>query len=351
MWVDAIDGWLVLGREAAVDVMRDAATFTVDDPRFTTAQVVGPSMLSLDGDEHTRHRAPFVAPYRRGALGDLEAWIEAEAARLIHEIRPLGEAELRTSFAGPLATAAIHRSLALADTDPADLLGWYRSIVEAVSDLSEGRPVKDDAATAMAALRVAVGRTIIERPDSMLAGARRDLTEAEVAQNAAIVLFGAIETAEGMITNAIWHLLATPGLIGEVASDHRLIPALVEESLRVEPAAAAVDRYATVACEFRGVKISQGDFVRVSLSAANRDPAVFADPDAFAIHRPDARRHLSFAAGPHLCIGLMLARIETIAALEAVLAGLSDLGLEEDRTDPPTGLIFRKPDRLTARWG
>ena len=63
-WVPAWDCWLVTGHRDAVEVMRDSATFTVDDPRFSTARVVGSSMLSLDGAEHTRHRAPFVAPFR-----------------------------------------------------------------------------------------------------------------------------------------------------------------------------------------------------------------------------------------------------------------------------------------------
>src|SRR3979411_3006367 len=63
-WLPVLDGWLVTGYELALQVMRDPATFTVDDPRFSTARVVGPSMLSLDGDAHPRHRRPFVAPFR-----------------------------------------------------------------------------------------------------------------------------------------------------------------------------------------------------------------------------------------------------------------------------------------------
>src|SRR5689334_6173389 len=58
-WFPALDAWVVAGRDVAIQVMRDAATFTVDDPRFSTAQVLGPSMLSLDGDQHARHRDPF----------------------------------------------------------------------------------------------------------------------------------------------------------------------------------------------------------------------------------------------------------------------------------------------------
>ena len=63
-WLPALDGWLVLRRDLALQVMGDAATFTVDDPRFSTGRVVGPSMLTLDGAEHQRHRAPFARPFR-----------------------------------------------------------------------------------------------------------------------------------------------------------------------------------------------------------------------------------------------------------------------------------------------
>ena len=67
-WLPAIDGWLVTRRDLALEAMRDAGRFTVHDPRFTTARVVGESMLSLDGAEHARHRAPFVAPLRLGEV-------------------------------------------------------------------------------------------------------------------------------------------------------------------------------------------------------------------------------------------------------------------------------------------
>ena len=82
-WIPDLEGWLVTRRDLALEVMRDAPTYTVDDPRFTTARVVGPSMLSLDGAAHDRHRAPFAGPFRRAEV--LERFTEvvaAEAARL-----------------------------------------------------------------------------------------------------------------------------------------------------------------------------------------------------------------------------------------------------------------------------
>src|SRR3954464_15847215 len=90
-WLPALDGWLVTRRDLALAAMRDAERFTVHDPRFTTARVVGESMLSLDGDEHARHRAPFVAGLRLGEVRRrLAGAVEAEAERLAHEVAPRG---------------------------------------------------------------------------------------------------------------------------------------------------------------------------------------------------------------------------------------------------------------------
>src|SRR5579875_1479413 len=83
-WLPSLGGWLVTRRDLALRVLRDPVTFTVDDPRFTTARVVGPSMLSLDGAEHGRHRDPFADAFRVAEVRDrLESFAASEAARLV----------------------------------------------------------------------------------------------------------------------------------------------------------------------------------------------------------------------------------------------------------------------------
>ncbi len=128
-WLPVLDGWLVTRRDLALEVMRDAETYTVDDPRFSTGQVVGPSMLSLDGAEHERHRDPFARPFRlaevRSRFGE---FARDEAERLIDEIAEAGEAELRRSLAGPLSVAAMVRALGLDEEDAGAVLGWYDAI-------------------------------------------------------------------------------------------------------------------------------------------------------------------------------------------------------------------------------
>jgi cytochrome P450 len=163
-------------------------------------------------------------------------------------------------------------------------------------------------------------------------------------------MFGGIETTEGMIANVMLHLLSRPDQLALVLADPDLVPAAVEESLRLEPAAAAVDRYATADAPLGGVLVRAGDQVTVSITAANRDPASFTDPDRFDIRRPNAGRHLAFAHGPHFCIGAHLARLEAQVATHTILERLPGLRLDAARPSAPAGLVFRKPPELRVRW-
>jgi cytochrome P450 len=348
-WVPVLDGWLVTRRDLCVDVMRDAGRFTVDDPRFSTAQVVGPSMLSLDGDVHKRHRDPFAGAFLRPeAKIRFAEPVQAEARRLVDALAPQGHAEIRRDLAGPLAVNVVARALDLADTEPGVILGWYDEIVAAVDRVSAGQEVGRGARAAVDAL----GRHVAGAIDGgigVLVQATATLTPAEVVSNAAVMMFGGIETSEGMTTTLFWHLLSNPGQLAALRADRSLGANAVEESLRLEPAAARVDRYATADTELAGASIKRGDLVIVSLTAANRDAGTFPSPDEFDISRPNARSHLAFAQGPHACVGVHLARLETLSALDAVLDGWPGVRLDTGFT-PPTGVIFRKPKSLPVRW-
>jgi cytochrome P450 len=355
-WLPALNGWLVTRRDLALRVLRDSAAFTVDDPRFSTARVVGPSMLSLDGAEHGRHRGPFIRGFSHGQVRSrLAGYVTAEADRLVAALRPPGAADLRPGLAGPLAVGAMAQALGLGQVDPATLLEWYGAIVAAVSELagSPGLPgVSAPGAAAFQMLDTSLRAVIGSGGRSLLADATGDgsgLSTGEAVSNAAVLLFGGIETTEGMIGNAILYLLSHPAQLAQVAADPGLIPGAVEESLRLEPAAAVVDRYATRDLRIEAAAIGRGDLVTVSLAGAGRDPAVFSDPDTFDVHRPNARLHLAFAHGPHFCLGAHLARLEAQAAVRAVLR-LPGLRLDPDHPTAPRGLVFRKPPSLRVRW-
>ncbi|WP_210571279.1 cytochrome P450 [Streptomyces sp. GESEQ-4] len=351
-WLPALGGWLVTRRDLALRVMRDADTFTVDDPRFSTAQVVGPSMLSLEGAEHARHRAPFTDPFRTRDVRDRFAgFVADEAARLVATVRPRGRAELRREVAGPLAVAVVAESLGLVDADAKAVLSWYDAIVGAVSDISAGRPSDPAGAAAFDELRDSVEATVTAGVDtSLLVAAAERLKLPEVVANAAVLMFGGIETTEGMIANAVLHLLSEPAQLALLRDDPGLVDAAIEESLRLEPAAAVVDRYATADVTIGGAEVRRGDLVVVSLAGANRDPEVFPDPDRFDLRRPNSRLQLAFAHGPHFCLGAHLARLETRVCLLTLLDRLPGLRLDAAASTAPSGLLFRKPSAVHVRW-
>ncbi|MEJ3656946.1 cytochrome P450 [Actinomycetes bacterium KLBMP 9759] len=347
-WLPALGAWLVTSRDLALRVLRDPATFTVDDPRFSTAQVVGPSMLSLDGPAHTRVRKPFVGPFRPADVAArFTGPITEHAEALVAGFRTAGRAELRGAFAGPLAVQVVADVLGMHGVEPTTLLRWYGTFVAAVSEVTAGGDVPPEAADAFAALAERVhagidGRSLLA--DAVAGGLGTD----ETVSNAAILLFGGIETTEGMIVNLLRHLLARPDLLAAVRADPGLLTAAVEESLRLEPAAAVVDRYATADVELAGASIRRGDPVTVSIAGANRDPATFPDPDTFDLRRPNARQHLAFAHGPHFCPAMDLARLETAIGTRTLLTELPGLAAADVPT--PAGLVFRKPPTLDATW-
>jgi cytochrome P450 len=364
-WVPALGGWLVTRADLAEHVMRDPRAFTVADPRFTTARVLGPSMLSLDGAEHRRHRDPFAralrAPDTRSRLAEAAA---TEASRLVGALASDSmPAELRRGLAGQLAVAVMADMLGL-DASPVQLLAWYDAIVAGVSALSVADgPVagqRDDSRSAVPEAAAAAFRDLSAQVEAGLARGIRGsvlraaaddgLAPAEIVSNAAVLLFGGIETTEGMICNAIWYLLREQAAVAQVIADRRLVRSAIEEALRLEPAAAVVDRYATSEVVLGSAVIRSGDLVTVSLAGANRDPAVFRDPDRFDLHRANARSHLAFAIGPHFCVGAQLARMEASAAIGALLDQMPGLRLDPSRSGAPQGLVFRKPPALHVRW-
>lgn len=355
VWLPAFTVWLVTDYALAVQVMRDSQTFTVDHPGFSTAQVIGPSMLSLDGPAHGQHRRPFEAPFRRAAVLDrFTPSVTTQVAALLAALAPQGAAELRRAFAGPVAVHTLLAALGLTAVGATTVLTWYEAIVDAVNRVTVGEEVSAAGAAAYTALREQLLPMLTQESTAHLLAAAaaqsETLTPEQLVANAAVLLFGGIETTEGMIANALYLLLTNEAILARVRADPTLLPAVIEESLRLEPAAAVVDRYAVRNVTLAGAAINAGDLVRVSLSGANRDPTIFADPDRFDPMRPNLRSHVAFAQGPHVCLGLHLARLEAAQAVGQVVAALPDLQLVDPVAAHPRGLVFRKPPALAVRW-
>ena len=351
-WVPALNAWWVTRRDLALTAMSDAETFTVADDRFTTARILGTSMLNLDGPEHKRHRTAFVPPFRPKFLREeLEERIAASATRL-WEKTITGSGETRSGIAGPLAVETILDLMGL-DVETEEVLSWYSAFGQAITALTIGDEVPSEVDETLTRLKDYVSAVMEEGGNGFITDLVNDeiLHLEEIPAAVAVILFGAIETSEAMTVNMFWHLFTHPEALERVRQDRSVIPDIVNESLRLEPAASWVDRYTTTEVQLGNVTIPKGELVSISLLGANRDPEVFPNPDIFDIDRPNLAQHLTFVKGPHTCLGLHVARSETNAALVAALDWESASGklltLDEGQTVTPRGLIFRRAENVT----
>jgi cytochrome P450 len=303
-------------------------------------------MLSTDGAAHTAHRRPWAEVFKPAPVRDrFTRTLREEVAQLLDRLAGAPAPDLRTGLAAPLATAAMGAALGLDGLEVGQVLDWYRAMVAGVDTVSRGGDPPAAAFQAMAAISDHVHRTLQGPPrDTALAAVAADgATDAgRLAADVAILLFGGVDTAESMTAIAAHHLLTHPDALDEVRADPALLPGAIQESLRLEPAATRVDRYATSDAEVAGARIRAGDLVIVSLSAANRDPDVFADPDRYDIRRGNAADHLAFAIGPHYCLGVHLTTLQTTLALRMLLERFPDVRAAGP-LPPISGFVFRKP--------
>jgi cytochrome P450 len=177
------------------------------------------------------------------------------------------------------------------------------------------------------------------------------LTTDEIVSLLITLVFGGHETTASLIGNALLLLLQRPELWQAAQGDPELVDAAVEETLRCDSPVQGTFRVAVADTDVAGVTIPAGARVVALIGSANRDGAVFAEPDEFDLGRPDADRHLSFGRGIHFCIGAILARQEARTALATLARRIPELRLAPGFRAPylPT-LLRRGPSRLDTVW-
>jgi cytochrome P450 len=355
-WLPALGGWLVTGHAAAREALSPRTATTVEVEQNLVRASLGLMMLSADADEHTRMRAPFERPFRMREVGALfGAAIDETAAGLVTAIAPAGECELGRDFASPFAIRMAGRMLGLSLGDVARIDGFYAAFAGAM--VYDGNPEPQRLADAArdeldqilhAELRRSRARTDASITSQIANDAAVGLSDAEVAAQLRVIMFGAIETIQGSVMNTLLLLLRNPAQLALVRADPDLVAAAVDEALRLIPPVAFIERWTRTDATIGGVPIGPGEFIGVSVIAANRDPAVFERPLEFDVRRPNPRHALSFSFGEHHCLGAPLARIETAVAVRRLLSALHDLELGE--VVEPAGFAFRRPERLGLTW-
>jgi cytochrome P450 len=355
-WVPVLGGWLVTAHALARELLGRRDEFTVwAEPNLVRASL-GVMMLTSDGDDHARQRRPFDEPFRVRPVRERFAEpVHRRIDALLTALAPRGECELVEEFAAPFAIGVAGDVLGLSLDDVARVQEFYEAFAGAMVYDGDPEPQRraDAARTELNAILLAEVEHSRARPDNSITSAvandpARGLSDDEIVAQLRVILFGAIETVESTVANAVLLLLQNRDQLALVRTQPDLMANAIEEGMRLIPPVAFIERWTSVPCALGGVELAAGEFLGVSTVAANRDPDVFADPARFDVRRENARHHLTLSHGHHHCLGFNLGRMQCMAAVTAMFDRLPELEL--GHAPEPTGFAFRRPATLELRW-
>jgi cytochrome P450 len=318
-------------------------------------------MIFNDAPRHTRLRGLVLRAFTPRAVAALEPRIAQISQALLAPALAKGEFDLIGEFAEPLPITVIAEILGIPTAERARYLSWVEAITRLASFVSgEGQEeigrayfaaredMADYVAQALADRRARPREDLLSRLLAADDGAE-PLSEEDIFGFFQLLIFAGTETTVNLIGNAVICLTDEPAALAEVRADAALIPQMLEEVLRFRPSATFVFREARCDVEMGGRTIPKGALVLPVVASANRDPAVFADPEVFDIHR-EANPHIAFGHGAHFCLGAALARLEARVALGQLLAQAPDLVLAQTQPwAPRPGLIVHGARSLKVR--
>jgi cytochrome P450 len=314
-----------------------------DNARSLAAPVSTPltrHLLATDPPDHTRLRRLVAKVLTARRVEELRPRVTELSAALIEPLRGRESADLVEDYALHLPIQVICELLGVPIEDQEEFRRWTSVMVSA----STGAAGVPEAAAAF----VGYLRRLIEHKRATPGGdllsalvATRDegdrLSEDELTSMAFLLLLAGHETTVNLIGNGMFTLLTRPDAHRRLLDEPALIPAAVEEFLRLEsPVETATSRTAMEPLTYGDVTIPAGAMVAISLLSADRDPDRFPAPDAFDLRRPD-NQHLAFGYGIHYCLGAPLARLEAHIAFTDLLAQFPAMRLAV----PPGEVVWR----------
>jgi len=318
--------------------------------------------LQTDPPIHRDYRALVSDAFTAGRVRALAPFVERECAALLDVMAEHDECEFIGAFTAWLPIRVVTHLLGLPAEDAQRIKHWSDAWVEPLSsaiDLERELEVARLGVELQQYLAGWMERKTREPTDDVLTtlatSAFPDGTPLPMAERMGIaehLIVGGHETATSALASGLKLLIEHPEVEGRLRAEPSKMRNFVEEVLRLESPSQGFFRYAVEDGVVAGTKIPKGSMVHVRFAAANRDPAVFPDPDVLDLDRPNAGAHMAFSQGEHHCVGAPLARLE----LQTAFSGLLDrFERFELATDEPLrivpGLALRTLERLPIRYG
>ncbi|MPQ97036.1 cytochrome P450 [Modestobacter sp. I12A-02628] len=319
-----------------------------------------PSLLAVEGAEHTRYRRLVSSVFTARAIGRLRGQVQAVADELLDELAAgPSEVDLVAAYAARLPLTVIADILGVPASEHAQVLDFGSRVVSSL-DIAVTWPEFRETQLALAEFEVWVGnhldRLRRDPGDDLLSQlvvaneGGQGLTERELRSLAGLLLAAGFETTVNLLGSGTRLLLQNPDQLERLRADETLWPTAVDECLRLESPVQTTDRTALQHTELAGMRVGKDAHVVLFLGGANRDPAVFPDPDTLDVGRPNAADHLSFSGGPHFCLGAALAKLEGEIGLKSLFTRFPDLALAPGAHRRETR-VLRGYDRLPVRLG
>jgi hypothetical protein len=341
-WHEQTGMWLAFGHAEANAVLRSRGLGRIWRPRWPELSMPAfelihrHSMLENEPPVHTRLRRLVAGAFGRGHVERLRPRVAALADGLADALAEAGHGgaavDLIAGFAEPLPVQVIAELLGIPESDRALLRPWSNAIVK-MYEYQVSQSQRDAAETAAAEF-VAYLRELVawrrRRPEADLISsliAETDseggrLSEDELVTTGTLLLNAGHEASVNVVGNGVLALFGNPDqwqrLLAAEAAGRSLVDRGVEELIRFDSPLQLFERTAITDTRIGEVTVRTGEKIAALLGSANRDPAVFADPDRLDVGRPD-NPHLGFGAGIHFCVGAPLARVELQTSLRTLL--------------------------------
>ena len=341
--------------EDVVAVLRDNVTYSSSAIRALMAPVMGDYVLvGMDEPEHKRLRALVSVAFRQRSLAAWEPYAQSVVDGYLDQVVERGSAELVRELTFPYPIQVIAKILGVPPEDTGKFHEWAWWIINVAADPDKGiaasEAMKSYLAEVLDARRGDPGDDVI----SDLVQAELDgeqLGDEEIFSFIRLLLPAGAETTYRATGNFLFGLLTHPDQLAALRDDRSLMTQAVEEAIRWESPLLITSRDSTVASEVAGTVIPAGCQVVAHVGSANHDDARWEAPEVFDIFR-EQKPHAAFGFGPHMCLGMHLARMEMRVAVGAVLDRLDDVRLAPDAEDVHThGARFRSPTSLPVLFG
>ncbi|MFN8103002.1 MAG: cytochrome P450 [Acidimicrobiia bacterium] len=331
-------------------ILRDPQRYSNSTYAAVTGPMFGRTIIEMDPPEHTERRALVNWAFRkRGLTRWRDELIAPKARELVEAFAGDGRAELMRQFCVPYPVQVIAGILGLPQDDYPRFLRWAMHLISFAADYDSARKASAELAEYFAAILAERRAVPAEDLVTHLAQAEvdgRSLDDEEIHSFLRLLITAGAETTARAFGNLMVGLLTHPDHLDAVREDRSRVKAAIEEALRWEPPVNFIQRTPAEDVEIGDVAIRRGSIVSMCLGSANRDEALCPHADDFDIDR-GLTQHMSFGAGPHMCLGQQLARAEMEVALETVLDLLPAIASDPERPPPRiTGSVFRSPRRL-----